>query len=206
MPGDYNLFYCAGGGSEETQPLSGLQLSWSTESDLLHQLRLVHRAPPLAQDGLKGTYVFICVHTYPLGLHNYISIITLIQGWFIKMIMGFYTLFTASCGLKMLITLSCPRLSLSDCVPEGELGRPVMLQPGGAACSALLQPGPHAPQSKKQLHVAAQRCSSTDQVSFCTQDSGTRHEKAVFASLLFSLWDVECPSVFLTVLGSYHMA
>lgn len=118
---------------------------------------------------------------------------------------GFYTLFTASCGLKMLITLSCPRLSLSDCVPEGELSRPVVLQPGGAACSALLQPGPHAPQSQKQLHVAAQRCFSTDQVSFCPQHrvhhhpvcSGTRQHRYYS---LYGTWNV--PQCFLLSWGA----
>lgn len=63
---------------------------------------------------------------------------------------------------ELLITLS-----LSDCLSEGELSRPVVLQPGGAACSALLQPRHHTPQSQKQLHITAQRCSSTHQVSFC---------------------------------------
>lgn len=58
-------------------------------------------------------------------------------------------------------------LSLSDCLSEGELSWPVMLQPGGAACSAFLQPRSHTPQSQKQLHITAQRCSSTHQVSFC---------------------------------------
>lgn len=50
-------FPSAGGGGEETQPLSGFKLRRSSKSDLLHQLRLVHRAPPLAQDGLKGKSV-----------------------------------------------------------------------------------------------------------------------------------------------------
>lgn len=49
------MSYSAGGGGEETQPLSGFQLGRSTESDLLRQLRLVHGAPPLAEDGLEGT-------------------------------------------------------------------------------------------------------------------------------------------------------
>lgn len=61
--------------------------------------------------------------------------------------------------------------TVSDCVPESELNRPVVLQPGGVAVSAVLQPGPHPPQSQKQLHVTAQRCSSTHQVSFYHQHS-----------------------------------
>ncbi|CAF95244.1 unnamed protein product, partial [Tetraodon nigroviridis] len=48
-------------------------------------------------------------------------------------------------------------VSLPDGLPEGELGGPVLLQPGGAAPAALLQPGPDAPQPEEQLHVAAQR-------------------------------------------------
>lgn len=112
-------------------------------------------------------------------------------------------------------------VALSDCVPEGELSRPVLLQPGGAAISALLQPWPHTPQSQKQLHFPAQRCSSTDQVSFChscthytqtestapcvlgnTKTGGANRWKAVFASLSFSLLDVERPSMAFTVLGT----
>lgn len=62
--------------------------------------------------------------------------------------------------------------SLSDCVPEGELRRPVLLQLGGVAASALLQPGPHTPQPKEQLHVPAQRCPRTHQVRLSDPRSG----------------------------------
>lgn len=62
---------------------------------------------------------------------------------------------------KLLITLS-----LSGCFPESELCWPVILQPGGAALSALLQSWPHTPQSQKQLPVTVQRCSCAHQVSF----------------------------------------
>lgn len=116
----------------------------------------------------------------------------------------------------------CPvRRSLSDCVPEGELSWPVLLQPGGAACSALLQPWPHTPQSQKQLYFPAQRCSSTYQVSLChscthytqtestapcvlgnTKTGGANRWRAVFSSLFFSLLDVERPSMTLTVFGA----
>lgn len=63
---------------------------------------------------------------------------------------------------KLLITLS-----LSGCFPESELCWPVILQPGGAALSALLQSWSHTPQSQKQLPVTVQRCSCAHQVSFC---------------------------------------
>lgn len=45
--------------------------------------------------------------------------------------------------------------TFSDCISASELSRSVLLQPGGAACSALLQPRPHAPQPQKQLHITA---------------------------------------------------
>lgn len=48
-------FCAAGGGGEEAQPLSGLQLRRLPESNLLCQLRLVYGASPLAQDSLKGS-------------------------------------------------------------------------------------------------------------------------------------------------------
>lgn len=50
------MFCAAGGGGEEAQPLSGLQRRRLSESNLLRQLRLVHGASPLAQDGLKGSF------------------------------------------------------------------------------------------------------------------------------------------------------
>lgn len=64
-------------------------------------------------------------------------------------------------------------LPLSDRLPEGELRRPVLLQSGGVAPSALLQPGPDVPQPKKQLHVPAQRCSSTHQVCLSSLSSSS---------------------------------
>lgn len=129
----------AGGGGEETQPLPGPQLRWSPEPDVLRQLRLVHRAPPLAQNGLQGgrlSTACLCVCLlHPL-------------------------LITHDAAITQLPS------SLSDRGPEGELSRPVVLQPGGTAGSAVLQPGPHPPQPQKQLHVAAQGRSSPHQVSF----------------------------------------
>ena len=50
------LFSAAGGRGEETQPLSGSELSRSPKPDVLHQLRLLHRAPPLAPHRLQGTH------------------------------------------------------------------------------------------------------------------------------------------------------
>ena len=45
-----------GGGGAETQPLPGVQLRRSPEPDLLRQLRLVHRTPPLAPQRSQGTH------------------------------------------------------------------------------------------------------------------------------------------------------
>lgn len=63
----------AGGGNKETQSLSGFQLTWSPESDLLSELRLLHRAPPLAQDGLQGTSMFFCFLNQVLIILNVFS-------------------------------------------------------------------------------------------------------------------------------------
>lgn len=158
------MFCTAGGGSEETQPLSGFQLSWSSESDLLRQLWLLHGAPPLAQDGLEGTlkcYVCDCV------LRNTLCFLINPRLNDHDCSGRIFHIFTASLSL---VAHGIVPPSLSDCVSEGELSRPVVLQPGGAARSALLQPRPHTPQSQKQLHITAQRCSSTHQVSFCHWD------------------------------------
>lgn len=84
---------------------------------------------------------------------------------------------------------SFPLVTVPGCVAEGELSRRVLLQPGGTACSAVLQPGPHPPESQKQLHVPAQRCSSTDQVCFCFHSV---FGKTAFSSFLLCLV-VECP-------------
>lgn len=126
-----------------------------------------------------------------------------------------YCLLTVS-----LLSPNCPS-PLSDRVPEGELSRPVVLQPGGAAHSALLQPGPHTPQSEKQLHVPAQRCSSSYQVTFCTHfrhmsiqrvlEQGHEQEEPTDEALYFPLYYLlyfgcgTSPLVVFTVLGSYHM-
>lgn len=203
------MLFVAGGGSEATQPLSGSQLSWSSESDLLHQLRLLHRVPPLAQDGLKGSLTVtlctscVCVHSNTLCFCFHIFNHTWFQGD------------TGCVWTRPLVNLSlpqvahdlpsCPPFTVSDCLPEGELSRCFVLQPGGTARSAVLQPGPHPPQSQKQLHVAAQRCSSTHQVCFCQQQhtqnthslppscvfritaaGGVQRWKAVFCSFISS--------------------
>lgn len=100
---------------------------------------------------------------------------------------------------------------LSDCVTESELSRPLVLQPGGAACSAVLQPGPHTPQPQKQLHFTTQRCSSTHQVSFCPNTSAHTSPSLLLTCVfmkkatgglvrLFSLLDMEWPSVVFAVL------
>lgn len=61
-------FCAAGGGGEETQPLSGLQLRRLPESNLLRQLRLVYGASPLAQDSLKGSLYFLGTCDQPVCL------------------------------------------------------------------------------------------------------------------------------------------
>lgn len=101
----------------------------------------------------------------------------------------------------MVWSYSSLSLSLSDRLSEGELGGPVMLQPGGAACSAVLQPGPYPPQPQKQLHVPSQRCSSTHQVSFSHQLSCTTDSQSTSLPVRLMIWHGE--DLVVNILCSY---
>lgn len=50
-----SVCWVVGGGGEEAQSLLGFQLSGTSESDLLRQLRQLHGAPALAPTRCQGT-------------------------------------------------------------------------------------------------------------------------------------------------------